>query len=753
MYDDDYYQGGGYQFTLTLNPPPAVSITAPADGESVVAGATVPVSATATDNGTVASVTFMVDGVEQAAFTAAPYSFNFLVPSGITSFVLDVTAVDNYGASATASRTVPVIVDPLTTLTGVVKDPGGLPVSGASIYITRAGLTGTTAIDGSFNVPGVSTILGELMARASALVNGRTVYARSPAVIPVPAGITSVGTIILKPLPFYSGEKFAVPGGQTAMVEADMNLDGIPDVATVNSSGDLVFHIGYGEGRLEAQRAVTVTGSGARKIAVADLNNDTRPDVAISQQGSGNVAVFLAKADGSFAAQQDFAVGTAPGAIVSADLNNDGLADILTANETSNDLSFLTGFGDGTFAAEQRLAVGLQPVQLAVARLNADAAFDIVTANEGSNDLSVLIGAGGGGFTPEIRVTTAAGLMDMGVADMNNDAIADIVSVGSLPLSAGGEIDVLIGIGNGNFNSAIVTPVTADPAIFKLADINQDSRADVLLGHPGPSGEMTLLLNNGNGTFGPEQPLKITEADPSDILSTPFPVADILPADLNRDGSRDLVALVDQAFVAGQPEKTLQILMGQTPGLFVTAQIVAVGLQPISGSSADFNGDGFADVVTANEGSGDLSLILNNGGTFGPEVRLILGFTPAAVAAGEFSGDSLADVVVVSAAGSVLFAGNGDGTFQPAAPYAGTATENTFVDINADGIADQVSGNFAGNDVSVRMGSGDGTFKPEQRFAAGSGVRDVIVADVNNDGLQDIVSVDAAGSITILRHQ
>ena len=503
------------------------------------------------------------------------------------------------------------------------------------------------------------------MARASALVNGRTVYARSPAVIPVPAGITNAGTIILKPLPFYSGEKFAAPGGQTAMVEADMNLDGIPDVATVNSAGDLVFHIGYGEGRLEAQFVLAAAGSGVRKVAVADFNNDTRPDVAISQQGSGNVAVFLAKADGSFVAQQDFAVGTAPVGVVIADVNNDGLADILTANRTSNDVSLLTGLGDGTFAAEQRLAVGPWPVQLAVARLNADAAFDIVTANEGSNDLSVLIGAGGGGFTPEIRVTTAAGLMDMGVADMNNDAIADIVSVGSLPLSAGGEIDVLIGIGNGNFNSAIVTPVTADPAIFKLADINQDSRLDVLLGHPGPSGEITLLLNNGNGTFGPEQPLKITEADPADALGTPFPVVDLLPVDLNKDGYRDLVALVDQAFVAGQPERTLQVILGKAADLFVIAQTVAVGLQPISGSSADFNGDGFADVVTANEGSGDLSLILNNGGTFGPEVRLILGFIPAAVAAGEFSGDSFADVVVVSASGSVLFAGNGDGRSSP----------------------------------------------------------------------------------------
>lgn len=386
--------------------------------------------------------------------------------------------------------------------------------------------------------------------------------------------------------------------------------------------------------------------------------------------------------------------------------------------------------------------------------MNADAAFDIVTANSGSNDLSVLIGAGGGGFNPEIRVTTAAGLMDVGVADMNNDAVLDVVSVSSLPLFAGGEVDVFTGLGNGDFNPALVTPVTADPAIFKLADINQDGRADVLLGHPSPSGEMTLLLNNGNGTFSPEQPLKITEADPADSLSTPFPVADILPADLNKDGYRDIVVLVDQAFVDGQPEKTLQIFMGQTPGLFVTARTAAAGLRPVSGSSADFNGDGFADIVTANEGSGDLSLILNNGdGTFAAEVRLILGFTPVAVVAGEFSGDSFSDMVVTSATGSVLFAGNGDGTFQPAVPYAGTAVENSFVDINADGIEDQVSGNFLSNDVSVRIGNGDGTFKPGQRFAAGSGVRDVIAADVNNDGLQDIVSVNAGGGISVLMHQ
>ena len=179
---------------------------------------------------------------------------------------------------------------------------------------------------------------------------------------------------------------------------------------------------------------------------------------------------------------------------------------------------------------------------------------------------------------------------------------------------------------------------------------------------------------------------------------------DLLPVDLNNDGRKDLVAFVGQVFIAGQPEKILQILMGKTSELFVTAQTVPVGLQPVSGSSADFNGDGFQDIVTANEGSSDLSVILGNGdGTFGAESRVVLDFVPVAVIAGEFSGDSIADIVVVKAVGSVLLTGNGDGSFQSASPYTGTATEDIVADINNDGIPDQVIGNFDSNDVSVQV--------------------------------------------------
>jgi hypothetical protein len=741
--------------TLTLNPPPLVDITAPADGESVLEGDTVPVSATATDDGSVASVTFAVDGVEQAAFTAAPYSFDFPIPTGgAASFLLEVTAVDNYGGRTTASRTVPVTTDPMTTVTGVVQDKAGAIVPGASIYITKGGITGSTSFDGTFTIPEVPTLLGAVTARASALVGGRTVYTRSGPLVPIPSGVVSAGTLTLKGLPFYSGEKFAALAGQTGMVEADMDQDGIPDVVTVNAAGGVSVYFGYGDGRLEARMLLTAAGAGARGVAVDDFNNDTRPDIALSLQDSHNVAVFLAEANGTFTARQDYPVGTAPGAVVSADLNNDGFKDILTANRTSNDVSVLMGLGEGLFAAEQRVGVGLQPVGLAAARLDADAALDLVTANGGSRDVSVLLGTGTGTFAAQTLLTTAEGLIGVGVADINNDAVLDIVSVSDLPAAAAGEINIFIGAGSGAFSPALVRAVTADPAVYRLADFNGDNRADVLLGHAAPSGEITVLLNDGAGGFGPEQDFTMTAADPLDALKKPFPVFDLLAADLNNDGARDLTALVDQAFTDGAPEQTLQVVLGTPAEIFVTARTAAVGPQPVSGSTADFNNDGSADIVTANQGSDDLSLLMGEGlGALAAEVRIALGFTPSTAVAGEFSGDSLADIVVTAPSGAVILVGLGDGTFSPAALYTGSALETSAADIDGDGVTDAVTANYTANDVTVRLGRGDGTFGPPLRFAVGSGPRDVVVVDLNNDTRQDIVSVNEDGTVSILTRQ
>jgi hypothetical protein len=94
--------------------------------------------------------------------------------------------------------------------------------------------------------------------------------------------------------------------------------------------------------------------------------------------------------------------------VVVADLNHDGLLDLVTANIISNDISVLLGHGDGTFAAEQRFAVGNSPTSVTVADLNGDLTLDVATTDYGSSTVTVLLGRGDGTFV-ELQVGPAGG--------------------------------------------------------------------------------------------------------------------------------------------------------------------------------------------------------------------------------------------------------------------------------------------------------------------------------------------------------
>ena len=170
----------------------------------------------------------------------------------------------------------------------------------------------------------------------------------------------------------------------------------------------------------------------------------------------------------------------------------------------------------------------------------------------------------------------------------------------------------------------------------------------------------------------------------------------------------------------------------------------------------DFNGDGKTDLAVANRGAGSInggvSILLGNGnGTFQPAVSYGAGILPSAVAVGDFNGDGKADLVVAnngSANVSVLFC-NGDGTFQAALNYpANTQPYSVTVsDLTGAGIADLVVSNNTGDGVSILMGNGDGTFQPAVGFGAGSSVgvsggpMGVAMGDFSGDGISDLAAV------------
>jgi hypothetical protein len=134
------------------------------------------------------------------------------------------------------------------------------------------------------------------------------------------------------------------------------------------------------------------------------------------------------------------------------------------------------------------------------------------------------------------------------------------------------------------------------------------------------------------------------------------------------------------------------------------------------------------------------------------------GVNPFGIAVGDLNGDHHPDLVAVSwfesqssNEGSIsVLLGNGDGTFKPEVSY-GTGGQQalavTIADVNgdhkpdlivADGCMSLSSCGTGG--VSVLLGNGDGTFKPAVVYATGGcSASSVAVADINGDGHPDLI--------------
>ena len=141
-------------------------------------------------------------------------------------------------------------------------------------------------------------------------------------------------------------------------------------------------------------------------------------------------------------------------------------------------------------------------------------------------------------------------------------------------------------------------------------------------------------------------------------------------------------------------------------------------------------------------------MLLGNGdGTFQPQVTYAVGNGPDAIVAGDFTGDGRTDLAVANAGDndvSVLL-GNGDGTFQPQVTYAVGNGPDAIVagDFNGDGRTDLAVANYSdpgvhGNDVSVLLGNGDGTFQAQVTYAVGTGPTAIVAGDFNGDGRTDL---------------
>ncbi len=222
----------------------------------------------------------------------------------------------------------------------------------------------------------------------------------------------------------------------------------------------------------------------------------------------------------------------------------------------------------------------------------------------------------------------------------------------------------------------------------------------------------------------------------------------VVVGDFNGDGKADLAT--------ANQNTNISVLLGNGDGTFQAPVLYGAGSAPSSIAQGDFNHDGKADLVVANHDSNNVSVFFGNGdGTFRAAVNYPVGTGPRSVAVADFDGNGKLDLVTANDGQSnvSVLINNGDGTFHAAVNYStGAAPYSVAVgDFNGDHKLDLVTANFVGNTVSVLLGNGNGTFQTAVNHNVGSNPSSVAVGDFNHDGNTDLaVTNSGSNNVSVL---
>ena len=260
-----------------------------------------------------------------------------------------------------------------------------------------------------------------------------------------------------------------------------------------------------------------------------------------------------------------------------ADLNGDGKTDLATAIN-SGSVAVSWGNGNGTFQAPTYYSTNAtgSTVMVVVGDVNGDGKPDIVVLNQGTpgtasdpGGVMVLIGNGDGTFQSPVNYAVGTNPSALAAGDVNGDGKPDLV-IGTYDTNFNGYVAVMLGNGDGTFKTPVLYPGQSGMTDIVIQDMNGDNKPDLVLTSCCGETEMSYLLGNGDGSF---QPQVMFSGGPGPYF--------IAVADFNGDGKPDL-AVADQGGYTG----FVDVLLNTTQvSAFVTKSATAGQVEAFAADS------------------------------------------------------------------------------------------------------------------------------------------------------------------------
>lgn len=512
--------------------------------------------------------------------------------------------------------------------------------------------------------------------------------------------------------------------------------------------------------------------SGARRVAVADIDMDGDPDLLVGAVDVGRVVWQPNLGGGTFGTPR-VVLDLLPNARAVAldDVDNDGDPDLICSQDDSTILLLLNG-GYGNFGEPVVIATGVQAAfEFQLADLDGDGDADIVAC--ASTTLNVILSNGGGSYQPAVTSTISISCTEFGMGDLTGDGRPDMLIRSQS--TANNCLAYRAGNGAGGFGPVVYIATNAQPRhLASIHDVDGDGDNDVLAEL---SFELKLFRNNGNGTF--TAPVTIPESEwiistdavdldadglmdlllgtwtglylkrgsqgitstASELLAPAAYSKGLHIADLDQDGRLDV------AVAAYGSDCGLWVVRQPSPGEFTNERLSEKSYGPYSAddSFADVDGDGLPDYFTRDLSDGLRWSKNLNYLSFGPWSSILPPGDRNGAQVHDMDGDGDPDILCSTnnyPAPSTLAWYENDGQM-------GFATEHVIasgslpvpgmcLDADGDGDMDVISAMAIGSTgFQLFLNDGAGSFSVSQTVSFPAYINGMRNGDLNGDGLAD----------------
>jgi hypothetical protein len=507
----------------------------------------------------------------------------------------------------------------------------------------------------------------------------------------------------------------------SSMAAADINGDGSVDLLCANGGDQsLSIFTNNGHGYFFSNALISLSAN-AQSVVATDVNGDGWPDLVVANNNDpGTLTIFTNNGGGVFSSNATLSTGYDPNYVVAADLNGDGKMDLICINGGSSLTVFLNN-GGGIFTSKATLNAGGYPTSLIAADFNGDGKVGVVAVNEYSGSLAIFTNDGAGNLTSNSTVQVNGLPSSVAAVDIYGSGKLALITANSATInySSGNTLTVFTNNGSAGFSSNATIFTGPSPAVVIATNVSGNALQDLVCVNAGAAaGVVTVFTNDGSGVFGSNTYVNVGTG----------PVC-LLAADVNNDGKMDLIS-------------------GGGGGFTVVTQIGFTGWMYSSPNASDSvaivdaNKNGLPDLVTANTltrgSTGDtLTVYTNNGaGLFGVNTNLNVGSLPAFLTTADINGDGWPDLISGNNGGSIsVLTNNRQGGFATSETIALGSSSIAPIDVNGEiGL-----GIVSGSELLLYTNNGTGFVGSNALLTLGKLPDYTVAADVNNDGLDDLI--------------